>query len=440
VIVDPLPTLFKAFRVRRLCGFWAQFTVSLRSASYSAAFRIGGLCSRFLLTLYIVHYVGFRAMGYYGFLNGGCAAIVTLSGLGLDYRITRQTINGNGSDVALIVRDRLILRLIVALAITLVGATVALAAKVALLDLLFSSYIIVCESVNYELQQCLISRRRPVAGNFLLFIRSAFWVPVVIVIGLVLPSTRTMTTILAGWSCGLAVSLAVAIFFLLRRKVLERLVTQPIPWVGLWYSAKSAPITYLSELGTFCQIYVDRFIIAIILGVDASGKYVFFWSMTNAIVPITQASIFNPLLPHLVTLWAEKRVTSWHLAITRGGNRVLALGSASSLIIIVASIAIGRHRGHIENQGIELLVLLSIGTVIRLRADLVHIALYSTESDSDWIAVNLIALLISPLLSAVFLASFGLLGAGLQMIVTALILWWMRGKLLRLAIRSENAL
>lgn len=406
-------------------------------AGYSAAFRIGGLLARFALTLYIVRYLGFQAMGRYGFLSGCCAGIVALSGLGLDSWVSREAIKASGPSAALILRDRLILRTIVALFVTGIGAII-LFNHVATQELLLSCYIIVLEAVSYEIQQGLTARRRPTASNSLLFMRSASWIPFIIGLGIAEPSTRTMITILSGWAIGLSASFYVSVSLLMNARTRQLIRSEPVPWSKIWRDARSAPITYLSELGAFSQVYSDRFMIALILGVKEAGIYTLYWSMTNSVVPIIQASIFNRISPQLVQLWHENRLGSWRYNTYNAKRHILMVGSCGLTAIVAINIAIQLYRHEVRSDDIILLTLLAIATIARLRADLLHIALYSLENDSDWLAINLVSLFASPILSAALLTLCGLFGGALQMLVTALCLWWMRAKLLRLALRQKS--
>ena len=82
--------------------------------------------------------------------------------------------------------------------------------------------------------------------------------------------------------------------------------------------------------------------------------------------------------------------------------------------------------------------LMTIATVVRMRADVLHHALYSAEQDSDWIAVNILSLVLGPTMALIGIGLFGFVGAGAQMVVVAVALYFMRLRLLRRAIGQAH--
>ena len=415
------------------------FKPSFLAGGKSGILRLSAMAARFSLSLYIVHYLGFRAMSSYGFTAAGSAGLITLSGLGLDYRVARSVIAEDGLTALSLVRDRIVLRVLAIISVLAVGAILLLLIWPENMFLSIATIIIlVCEPVVYDIQEALISRRRPVAANMVLFVRAAGWIPIVEIFGLVLPGTRTIEWVFWGWAFGLLGAILFASLFCVRTAYLRYLASIPVDWHWIRGSAFTAPIIYISELGFFCQIYNDRFIVAAILGRDEAGLYIFIWTISNSLVPFIQASIFNRTTPSLVRQWKDRAWAAWSDTLGAAQKSILGLGVIWTILLLIVNVVLALYGKPVSARGEILIFVMSVSTIVRLRSDLLHQALYSADRDSDWVAVNLISLVIGPPLTAAAVAVFGLVGAGLQMFVLAICLLFMRRKLLRLAIRDRD--
>jgi O-antigen/teichoic acid export membrane protein len=405
----------------------------------SGMYRLLGLIARFALTLYIARFLGFRAMSSYGFVTAGSAGMIALSGLGLDYRVSRHIVSMPGLPAIAQIRDRILLRSIALAVILAVGLLIlALVHPDGITVPVPAALILFLEPIVYDLQQALNARHRPLAGNMILFVRAAIWIPFVAALGLAAPEARTIEVIFWGWVAGLVLAIAVAILFCVRWGLVVAVMRRPINWRWIRTSARSAPVVYLSEIGAFGQIYSDRFIIAYALSKEAAGLYIFLWSMTNSIVPLVQAAIFNRTTPLLVRQWRDRSLVLWEETMASAKRSILLWGGGWSALLVAANALIPVTGHPLGLSGTLLIATMALATVVRLRADLMHQALYSGHRDSDWIAVNLLGLLLSPILAFAGVTAFGLVGGGLQMLALALVLLVMRGKLVRLMIRDRD--
>jgi uncharacterized heparinase superfamily protein/O-antigen/teichoic acid export membrane protein len=393
-------------------------------AGASMVLRLLGLAGRLALTLYIARYLGLTAMASYGFVIGASAATIAISGLGLDYRVSRYSIHRKIGLVTQRIRDRAILRMLVA-APLIVSASWLLHFPLAPL------LIVLVEPISYDMQQVSLYRHRPLEANAMLFARSA-WIPVVLALGLTNPHWRSMTTVFWGWSASVVLSLVLFVTCALLNPKIRRGAVRKIDWDWLRRNAAESKLAYLSEIGFVAMVYADRYIIGWRLGAPAAGIFVFLWSCTNAIVPLVQAGAFDQLSPSLSLAWRERGRSAWTAAVTQGLQRTLALSIILCLAEFIA-IFVFRTSSSLIHLRFELplLTLMMLATVIRLSADWLHLALWSAERDRDWVRVNIFGLVISPIVALASIATFGLIGAGLEMVLSSSLALALRYQLMR---------
>ena len=96
-------------------------------------------------------------------------------------------------------------------------------------------------------------------------------------------------------------------------------------------------------------------------------------------------------------------------------------------------------RVHVAMVDPLLLVLMLAGAAIRLQADVLAYALVSTGHDRAWVRVNLLALAAAPLLAVALVSVLGTIGAGLQLLVNAVLLFVLRRRLLAAIIAAPPA-
>lgn len=412
--------------MRKAAGFLPR-----RAVLGTAALRLGALGSRLLLTLYIARFLGIEAVAVYGFVVGASAAMIALSGLGLDFRMGRLCVASDAATAALRVRDRTVLRFAVQAVVLAMGLTTLLALRLATAPvLIWGAVIVMLEPVAYDLHESLIYRFKPFLGNLILFLRSGAWIPVVLAAGLIWPAARTVGFVLASWGVGLVFSVVVVVSLALGSPAVRKKILDPIDWGWIGSVWRSAPLVYLSELGYAGMIYGDRYIVAVMLGARAAGAFTLVWTFTNATVPIVQAGVFNQVGPRLAQLWQAGQRTAWGVQVGEARRAALITCVVCGLGVL-AAIAFALPLLGFPNDAMRvgLAAIMVVGITIRMQSEVLHTALYSAERDRAWTWVNIVNLVVSPLISIACIAALGLWGAAAQMIVMATLVLVLRGRL-----------
>jgi len=170
----------------------------MKQGIVNAGVRGFSLIARFVLAAYLVKFYELSDVGLYGLLYSVTAAAPALLGFGINFSLNREVAVLQGAAAIAKVRDRLIL----SFAFSVVSLPIVLAALYwsdhkAFSMLLIFPLIYLAEIVAQDLHFSLISLRKPVLANLLLFFRSAAWVYPFIAFGFFIPETRTMGALLA---------------------------------------------------------------------------------------------------------------------------------------------------------------------------------------------------------------------------------------------------
>ena len=401
--------------------------------------RLLALFGRFIITLYIARFLGVADVGLYGYVVGGYTILSAVSGLGMNYTMDRDIVNRPLFIAALIIRDRMMARLFMVVAIiALTYWLVPLPPE--LRHSVYPPLIVMGETMLFDVQRSIAYRGQQLSANAFLFIRSASWVPFVVFAGAVFPSLRTMETVWFGWAASLVLSFVVLAAYLRQHVQIRRGRGFPVDWRWMETSLHVGRLAYVADIGAVAVGYFDRYYIGATFGLEAAGTYVFFWSFTNAIVSLVQASHFQLVFPQLVAFGAAGDQARWRAALTRAARDVIFTSSVLGVGIYIVLGSLGAElRGAGSAQSLTLLALMLIGTVVKLVADLLHDALHSARQDRACLIIYTLAAVISPCLTVAFVSALGLVGAGLQIIVTNFLMLVMRACVLRWNSRHRGA-
>ena len=237
--------------------------------------RLLALFGRFIITVYIARFIGVADVGLYGYVVGGYTILSAVSGLGMNYTMDRDIVNRPLFIAALIIRDRMLARFFMVIAI--IGLTYWLVPLPPELRYsVFPPFIVVGETMLFDIQRSIAYRGEQLNANAFLFIRSAAWVPFIVFAGAFFPGLRTMDMIWFGWAASLVASFAVLARFLRNHLAIRRGRGFPVDWRWMETSLNVGKLAYVADIGAVSVGYFDRYYIGTTFGLEAAGAYVFF--------------------------------------------------------------------------------------------------------------------------------------------------------------------
>jgi O-antigen/teichoic acid export membrane protein len=389
--------------------------------------RAISLLARFGLTIYLARYLDLAAIGIFGLVAGVAGITPALIGFGINYYMNREIVDAPMFNAALKVRDRLLvtaLTLTVAVLVAVLCVFLGLFKQPPLFALLVA--IVFLECIAFDIHLSLISMSKPLLANFLLFVRSAGWIGPVIVIGIAIPSSRTLQSIFLFWFAGLNLNFLM-LWLIVRGSISLRHLLRPrVDFAWLRSRIIGGWLIYANDIGMAGQIYLDRFIVSHLLGLTMTGLYTLYWSIANSIHVLVTTAVTQLALPHLIKSHRTSRQV-WRSMLMLETVKAFAIGIALCCVIAFAVLYILPELGLTQFSRDPLLfVFMCAGICVRLISDMVNYGLYSRGQDREFALTNVFGIVLSAGLSFACIVQMGVHGVGLSMILTPSILLILR--------------
>jgi O-antigen/teichoic acid export membrane protein len=389
--------------------------------------RSATLGLRFLLSFYIIKYLGYDAAGVYGLTVGVTGITPALIGWGLNYFIAREVVGMSPAEAASRIRNRLFITIVsLALTTALMIMFSFFAQRTSATLFVLIAVLAWLETIALDLHLPLIGLGKALEANVLVFIRSAAWVPCIVGLGLALPQLRSMEALLSAWIVANLLALALLGIMAWQWDV-GRTLSWQIDFDWILNRLRRSWHIYISDVSLVGLMYLDRYIVGFFLGLSATGVYTFFWSLSNSLQTLVSTAVVQTALPTLVKAFSSEDRFAWRNAITAEFYKVISISVGMALVIFAASEVALRYmsmQGLSEHRGLFLLLLAA--SVLRACSDLGNVAMLSTQKDTSYAAINIIGVFLSTGMTCLGVALYGLTGAGVAIFATAVILLLMR--------------
>jgi len=381
--------------------------------------RAGMLAGKFLLSLFIVRYIGLEALGIYGLIGGAAAIIQMAVRLGVFSSLSRIAVNQPLEELTKNLRHYGVGCLV--LYLLLLPIVIATGWHFGQMEIALLSYAaIVLEHISLDVFVLTNNLNKPRLANMLLSLQSAFWIYLFMALAFTIPSLRTLDAVFTFWIAGGLATLAIA-----------ALLTRHWPWkqafhekVSLsWYHfhvLKSWRI-YASELIGVIALYIDRYLISIFLNLELAGVYILFWQVTNAICNLVGAGVLQVYRPRLISAYQEKNDGQFKSLFYESSSRAMGM---TFLLSIAAGIAvpylIGFTNHPMAMEYLPLLWLMLFALLFRTAADICSYTLFAQHRDDLCLWSGLLKLVLSVGVGAAALLWIGIYGTIATSIVAAI--------------------
>lgn len=377
--------------------------------------------SKFALSLYTARYLGLSELGIYGLLVAGVTILPAFAGFGTNDWLGRQAARAGMAQVGPLLSAKLVLSLAFNFTAQIVSYALnaALGAPVPWSVMLLFSGVAMLDQLADDVDIMLTYRGHVVLANVLIFLRAGLWPLGVIAAGLIWPAARTLEALILGWLIGLVVKWIVLGLYAARRGAWHhakpdwRLITEGIP--------QSVPF-YLKDISIAANLYLDRFLVSLFLGLELTGVYTFFWSMANVIHNLSLSAIFLPYMSRLVRL-AKDSMSEFRSLLRSVEWRTGAFAVALALALIAAMPFVIPYLGRpLLADYMPVFVVVAAATVLRAGVDSYNYVLLALHRDRAIAVMSMIAVPLSAALYALLMRPFGLNGAAVAYLLTSLLL------------------
>ncbi|WP_250452573.1 polysaccharide biosynthesis protein [Caballeronia sp. ATUFL_M2_KS44] len=343
--------------------------------------RVLSLSAKFGLTIVIARTVGFSAVAEYGIAVAVSVVASKVLGLGFSAELNRRM--SRPQPEAAIATARA-LRSIYA-GSYVIAAIPCLAAVWAGNEWAGQSFglwswamillVAASEHHAFEVNTYIFSLHRARAGSVMLFLRTGGWAAVAIV-GLVCDMPGGISSVFMLWT----LTNVFVIFW--AWSLIERTATvRPSETDQATPAASSLRETWIAGAPYYIGgivlaglQYVERFVASAFLPANDVGRYVFAWSIANAVQTICYATVGVVAAPRLARV-VEAATADWHTSFRILLARTIAISMAVALAIMLASPIIFRMaKEAVTTTGFVTLAVLVVSFVMRSLGDLLWAA------------------------------------------------------------------
>ncbi len=393
------------------------------------------LVMRFALMFYLARYLNLSAVGMFGLATGLAGMAPAAIGCGVNYFMNREIVGVPLEEAGRKVRDRLVLTAIcVATGVALLGAGVETGLVGAWPYMGLVTAIVALECFAFDIHFSLISLKRPLAANFLLFVRSTSWIFPAIAFGVMSKPLRNLEFLLYMWLSGLLLSYII-LPFMVKDLPLRSSFQAKTNFRWILCQVRGGWLIYINDISLYSQVFLGRFIVNHYLGLSSTGQYTLYWSVANSIHVLVTSAVIQISMPILVASYRDEGGAGWAQILRGEVAKVIVLGAPLCLLATAVMVLLPPILGltHLP-AGLMLFILMCIGTLLRLVSDTLNYGLYSRGQDNAFALVNLFGCMVSAIFSIVGIRLWGLTGVGASMIVTPALLlsirlWLLRGGL-----------
>jgi O-antigen/teichoic acid export membrane protein len=370
------------------------------------------LASRFLLSLLLARMLSPEELGEYGLVTAVLAYALLALGLEFYSYMYREMVPAPPERRVQIIADEAALGGVSFLAIASLSALAVVgglfSGKLALWFLL----ILATEHVSLEATRFLVITSRPIKAYMTVFLRGGAWVYALAAVMYLVPSTRSLETVLIAWAFG-GFSSVVFAAAAMSSMPWSRLRGRSPDWSWVWQGLKVARPFMVTAAGAQILTYVDRFIIDEFQGREPLGIYTFYSTIAIGLLSLG-ASVSHQYLPKVIAGYNESPMA--YRASLR--TFILALAGITIAVTAISGLAIKPLLSlaglSTYEASVSVFWLMLPGVLLRVLCDVPSYALYAAHADKNLLYCNLSSALVSIALNFLLIPKFGIHGAALS--------------------------
>ncbi len=381
--------------------------------------RAGMLAGKFLLSLFIVRYIGLEALGIYGLVSGAAAVIQMVVRFGVFSSLSRIAVNQPLEELTRNLRHYGVGCLILYLLLSPI--VIAAGWHFDQMEIALLSYAAVAlEHVSLDVFVLTNNLNKPRLANMLLSLQSACWIYLFMAMAFIVPSLRTLDAVFTFWIAGGLATTVIAI-----------ILTRHWPWgqafadrVSLsWYHfhiVRSWRI-YISELVGVVALYIDRYLISIFLSLELAGVYILFWQVTNAICNLVGAGVLQVYRPRLILAHQEKDNAAFMSLFNESSTRAMGMTTLLSVAAAIAVPFLIDLTDHPMAMGyIPLFWFMLFALLFRISSDICSYTLFAQHRDDLVLRSGVLKLIMSTGIGIAALFWIGIYGAVITTIIAGI--------------------
>lgn len=388
----------------------------LLSAGYIMGLRVATLAGKFLLGLFIVRFIGLEAMGIYGLVMGAAAILPMVVRLGIFSSLSRIAVGQSLEQLTWNLRHYGCgsFAIYAALFPIIMGIGFYIG-QPELAALAF--FVILFEHASTDIFVLTNNLGKPKLANELLALQSAVWIYLYMILAWMIPDWRTLDAVFAFWIIGglipSFIAFAITLHWPWKQAFAEKLSPE-------WYKIhfRGAWRIYLSDMINAVSLYLDRYLITLLLGLEAAGIYVLFWQVVNAICNLVGAGVLQVYRPRLIAAHAEKNIALFNTLFWQSAYKSAALALVMAVAsAIVVPYLIGFTGKEIAADYMPLFWFMLLAMMVRIAYDVCAYTLFAEHRDGTVLRNGILKLCTTATIGTMILLLIGIYGAPLTTII-----------------------
>lgn len=377
------------------------------------AFRMWAVSSRFILTFFLARYLEPADVGLYGLLAATSAYVVYILGMDLYTYTTREVIESGPIEW----RKKIVSHatfLACVLVVVLPALTILFVVGLLPWRVIVWFYLIaVTEHLVLEIDRLLVAMSDQLAASFVILIRQAVLPTLYIPLLILVPQTRQVTTLFAGWVVFNAIAIALGVLLIAQRSPSTGCATADWSWVRRGLIVASPFLA-----GTLCLRLIftaDRQIVAALANLDVLGAYTLSASIAAGLTSVLAIGVHQFSYPLLVKAASQRDLVSFRHGVRSLWYQTAVVVGLAFIGVLIFHNWIASRFGQPIYVEYAWLMPAAVGCIGVYNLSLVpHYALYALHADRIILITTIIAL------AGFAGAIMALVQAGLNVVVSVL--------------------
>ncbi len=377
--------------------------------------------SRFLLVLYISSFFSLSELGVYGIFFTSITILVLI--LGLDFYLfnAREILSVHQSKRAVFIYNQFFLHILTYIFV------LPLVVIIFYMNILPFSYmiwfyaILVSEHISQELYRLYTTLSKPLFANFLLFIRTAAWIYILLFIWAFDHNKiyHHLLIVWQMWFLGSLISVLLGVFQLHKILELKNISWDQInfPWVK--QGIKMSLIFFLSTIMMKIIEFSDRYMIQFWLSDEDVGIYTFYANFVNVAQTIVFTLVVMVYVPNLIEYANKNLIDRYKVNKTIFNTKLITVSITSFFLTLIGTIVVVYVIQ--ENKlwtNITTFLILNISMLVQNALLIYYYELYCFHKEKKILLSTTYGAFVNIILNLILIKIYGILGASLATLIS----------------------
>lgn len=394
---------------------------------YNIFLRGCSLGFKFVLTLFLGRYFTLSEIGTYGLVTSFVATFIPLVGFRFDYYVCREVINKSINEIFVKVKDQLVFYFICYTFLIVCLCLILPFQKTFCIPFVFLIFFLcVFESISTVVCSNLVALQKPLLSNLLFFLRSAAWVPFLILVCLWDKTYNRASTIFIFWNLFIVFGFIILINKFKAHIFNTKNYKKP-NWKWIYQGLSVVFPIWISSAFLALGTNLDRMITEIYISRELVGVLTIFNSFAIVIPALLNSGVIFLKYPDIILFENQRQFVKLNHLFNEMTKEAFLVSSFLAIFIGILVPMLSPILGKTEIASNQIVLwLILCGVWLRCISEPVYYLLYAKQKDKEIWLGNGIFFICSFIFSFTFIQKVGFIGAGFSIFGSSLALFCWR--------------